>query len=125
VLAVLQQLQGVKALIHITGDGLLNLVRVENARVGFVIDAMPEPPAIFKMVQQYHPVGTAEMFEVYNMGIGFCIVVAQNDADSALSIIAEHNLRAWVIGKVIDDLSKGVYLPQYRLAGHKKHFHQQ
>ncbi|HEY1261670.1 MAG TPA: phosphoribosylformylglycinamidine cyclo-ligase [Stellaceae bacterium] len=124
-LEVLQQAQSVKALIHITGDGLLNLARVESERVGFVIDDLPRPPAIFKMVQQYYPVSTAEMFEVYNMGIGFCMVVDKSDVDLVLSIAEKHDLRSSVIGKVIDDPNKRVYLPQYRLVGHKKHFHQQ
>ena len=122
---VLRQAQSVKALVHITGDGLLNLARVENERVGFVIDDMPDPPAIFKMIQQYQSVSTAEMFEVYNMGVGFCIVVARSDVDLVLSITEKHHLKSRVIGKVIDDRNKGVYLPQYRLEGRKKHFHQQ
>ncbi len=125
VMEVLRQAQSVKALVHITGDGLLNLARVENERVGFVIDDMPDPPAIFKMIQQYQSVSTAEMFEVYNMGVGFCIVVARSDVDLVLSITEKHHLKSRVIGKVIDDRNKGVYLPQYRLEGRKKHFHQQ
>jgi phosphoribosylformylglycinamidine cyclo-ligase len=65
------------------------------------------------------------MFEVYNMGIGFCMVVDKSDVDLVLSIAEKHDLRSSVIGKVIDDPNKRVYLPQYRLVGHKKHFHQQ
>ena len=123
VMEILKRVPNVKALANITSDGLLNLHRVENPRAGFVIDEMPETPEIFKMIQQYGDVSTAEMFEVYNMGVGFCVVVSDTDVSSVLSILERHNRKAWVIGKVIDDPTKGVYLPRQGLTGHKKRFH--
>ena len=63
-------MRGVKALANITGDGLLNLLRVA-APVGFVIDALIEPHPIFPLIQRHAEVDDAEMFEVFNMGIGF------------------------------------------------------
>jgi phosphoribosylformylglycinamidine cyclo-ligase len=125
VMEILRQVSNVKALVNITGDGLLNLNRVENRRAGFVIDEMPETPAIFKMIQQYGNVSTAEMFEVYNMGVGFCIVVDETDVGAVLSILERFNRKAWVIGKVIEDPTKGVYLPRQGLSGHKKRFRQE
>jgi phosphoribosylformylglycinamidine cyclo-ligase len=125
ILEILKQVPNVKALINITGDGLLNLNRVENQRSGFVIDEMPETPAIFKMIQQFGNVSTAEMFEVYNMGVGFCVVADERDVGSILSILEGNNRKAWVIGKVIEDLTKGVYLPRQGLVGHKKRFRQE
>ena len=44
------------------------------------------------------------------------------DAAAALSILRRHNRRAEVIGRVIADQSKGVFLPRERLAGHGKQF---
>ena len=67
----------VGALIHITGDGLLNLPRVD-AEVGFVLDNLPPPPPIFDLIERRGGVSRAEMFEVYNMGIGFCVVAARD-----------------------------------------------
>ena len=63
-------MQGVNALINITSDGLLNLTRVE-AEVGFEIDRLIEPQPIFALIQRFAGVATSEMYEVYNMGIGF------------------------------------------------------
>jgi len=77
------------------------------------------------MIQQYGEVSAAEMFEVYNMGVGFCVAVGDADVGSALSILERHNRQAWVIGKVIDDDTKGVYLPRQGLIGHKKRFRPQ
>ena len=67
----------VKALAHITGDGFLNLSRVPS-HVTFVIDTFPSPPPIFSILQQLGGIADPEMFEVFNMGIGFCVVVPKN-----------------------------------------------
>ena len=74
-LEVLARARGVKALVHITSDGFLNLARVK-APVGFEIDALPPAPPIFDLIKHHGNVPVTEMYEVYNMGIGFCIVVA-------------------------------------------------
>jgi phosphoribosylformylglycinamidine cyclo-ligase len=121
ILEIIDTVPAVKALINITGDGLLNLPRVD-AKVGFEIDNLPPTPPIFRLIQQYGGVRSAEMFEVYNMGIGFCVLVAERDRDAVLSILGRHGRRARVIGRIIDDDSKGVYLPHQRLVGHGKEF---
>ncbi|HUC09367.1 MAG TPA: phosphoribosylformylglycinamidine cyclo-ligase, partial [Stellaceae bacterium] len=74
ILEVLDKIPSVKAMIHITGDGLLNLPRVD-AEIGFVLDDLPPPPPLFGLIEKLGGVSRAEMFEVYNMGIGFCLVV--------------------------------------------------
>ena len=124
ILDVINGIPNVKALINITGDGLLNLPRVD-AVVGFEIDNIPSSPSIFRLIQQCGAVSNAEMFEVYNMGIGFCVLVAEEDRDAALSILRRHGRRAQVIGRVIEDTTKGVYLPRQRLVGHGKKFREQ
>src|SRR5712692_9955898 len=94
VMEILRQVSSVKSLANITSDGLLNLTRVEHKRAGFVIDELPETPGIFKMIQQYGEVSTAEMFEVYNMGVGFCVIVSDTDVGSVLSILEKHDRKA-------------------------------
>jgi phosphoribosylformylglycinamidine cyclo-ligase len=122
VLEILEKVPSVKALIHITGDGLLNLPRVE-AEIGFVIDDLPPPPPLFELIEKLGGVSRAEMFEVYNMGIGFCVVVAKGDADAALAILEHHNRRASVIGHAVIDPTKSVQLPREKLVGTGKKFH--
>lgn len=124
ILDIINGLSSVKAMINITGDGLLNLPRVD-ATVGFEIDNLPPAPPVFRLIQQYGAVGNAEMFEVYNMGVGFCVLVAERDRDATLSILQRHGRRAQVIGRVIKDDSKGVYLPAQKLTGHGKEFREQ
>jgi phosphoribosylformylglycinamidine cyclo-ligase len=123
ILELIERIPSVKALIHITGDGLLNLPRVE-AEIGFVLDNLPPPPPIFELIQQHGAVGRAEMFEVFNMGVGFCAVVAEADVDAALGILARHGREAWVIGQAIADSRKSVHLPQHNLIGRGKRFGQ-
>jgi phosphoribosylformylglycinamidine cyclo-ligase len=121
ILEVLDQIKSVKALIHITGDGLLNLPRVE-AECGFVIDALPPPPPLFELIERLGGIPRAEMFEVYNMGIGFCVALAAADADRALAILARHGRRASVIGHAVADPTRSVQLPQEGLIGTGKKF---
>ena len=122
VLEILEKVPSVKALIHITGDGVLNLPRVE-AEIGFVIDDLPPPPPLFGLIEKLGGVSRAEMFEVYNMGIGFCVIVAKGDADAALAILERHNRHASVIGHAVVDPTKSVQLPREKLVGTGKKFH--
>jgi phosphoribosylformylglycinamidine cyclo-ligase len=120
-LEILGNLQGVNALINITGDGLLNLVRVA-APVGFVLDRLIEPHPIFALIQRHAQVDDSEMYEVFNMGVGFCYVVDPAGADAALAILERHGRVAQVIGHAVADAEKTVRLPAKHLAGRHKRF---
>jgi phosphoribosylformylglycinamidine cyclo-ligase len=69
-------------------------------------------------------VSSVEMFEVYNMGVGFCVLVDASKASLVLSILDQHGRKAWIISEVVEDSTKGVRLPRHNLVGHKKHFRQ-
>ncbi len=125
VMEILKRIPDVKALINITSDGLLNLSRVHKPRVGFCVNELPPVPEIFKLIQQYGNVSDAEMFEVYNMGVGFCVIVDETKVNLVLEILNHHQRKAWVIGKVVEDPNKGVEITQRRLIGHKKRFREQ
>src|SRR5205085_5227125 len=53
----------VKALFHITGDGLFNLTRTARA-VGYRLTSFPQPPAIFEFLRQSGAIPYTEMFRV-------------------------------------------------------------
>jgi len=87
----------VRGLAHITSGGLDNLLRLE-ARVGYEIDdPLPVPP-IFTLIQELADVPDDEMHEVFNMGCGFCVVVAAKDLDPALEKLRRHYPAAKRIG---------------------------
>jgi phosphoribosylformylglycinamidine cyclo-ligase len=104
----------VRALMHITGDGFLNLARVD-APVGFRIEFLPETPAVFEMIARAGNIGRADMFLTYNMGIGFCAVVPEADAGRTLAIGAEAGIPAWRIGTCTDDPERIVDIAPARL----------
>jgi len=90
----------VRGLAHITGGGLLNLLRL-HADVGFEIDAPLPVPPVFGLVQELADVGDAEMHEVFNMGCGFCAVVPPGDEEAALSLLREHYPAAKRVGRAV------------------------
>jgi phosphoribosylformylglycinamidine cyclo-ligase len=120
-LEILERVRGVKALANITSDGLLNLTRVA-ADVGYEIDRLIEPHPVFGLIQHLAGVDDAEMYEVFNMGIGFCYVVDPADADLTLSILKQHGRVAQRIGHAVADRDKIVRIPERNLAGQHKKF---
>ncbi len=113
-----------KALINITSDGLLNLTRVA-AQVGFMIDALIDPHPLFGLIQNLAGVDDAEMYEVFNMGIGFCYVVDPADVDTTLAILKKHGRIAQRIGHAVADPDRIVRIPQRGLIGQHKKFWRQ
>ena len=120
-LEILDNVSGVKALINITSDGLLNLARVA-ANVGYVIDHLIEPQPIFPLIQRHGEIDETEMFEVFNMGVGFCYVVDPRDADLTISILAKHGRTAQRIGYAVSDNEKIVRVLERSIAGRHKKF---
>ena len=111
----------VKALIHITSDGFLNLARVQ-AEVGYVLETLPEPQPIFRLLQETGGVSDEEMFCVYNMGTGFCLVVASAHADRALEALRRSGLDAFRLGHAVPDPDRKVILAPKGLVGEGSRF---
>jgi phosphoribosylformylglycinamidine cyclo-ligase len=96
-----------KGLAHITGGGLIdNLPRVLPKNCDAVIETKSwRVPRIFKILQQNGRVPSAEMYQVFNMGIGMVAIVSERDAKRVMSI-----LRAKRIGRVERGRGKTVLL---------------
>jgi phosphoribosylformylglycinamidine cyclo-ligase len=90
----------VKGLAHITGGGLVdNFPRVLPKTVDALIDtAAWKVPAIFQHIEKGGGVDHAEMYQVFNMGIGMCVVVAEKDVKAVTKVIG---------GKVIGRIERG------------------
>ncbi|MFA6134303.1 MAG: phosphoribosylformylglycinamidine cyclo-ligase [Phycisphaerae bacterium] len=92
----------VKAMSHITGGGLPgNLPRVlpKGLTVRVKRDSWPIPP-IFKLIAAKGPVDDLEMMRVFNMGVGFVMVVAPAFAASIMNTLRRGGERCWVLGKI-------------------------
>jgi phosphoribosylformylglycinamidine cyclo-ligase len=65
----------IHGLAHITGGGYSKLRRIGvQANVGFVLDHMPKPQRIFRLIQTKGRLSDREMYRTFNMGIGFLVV---------------------------------------------------
>jgi len=99
VIELLRSEVDVRGLAHITSGGLENLLRLE-ADVGYEIDDPLPVPEIFTLIEELAGVPDDEMHEVFNMGCGFCVVVAAADEDAALERLRAHYPAVRRIGHV-------------------------
>jgi phosphoribosylformylglycinamidine cyclo-ligase len=111
----------VRALYHITGDGLLNLTRGERP-LGFDLDWLPEPQPVFRLIAECGGVDPPEMYRVFNMGVGFCVVVPDTAVDRVREIAGQYGIDAWPLGKVVEDERKRVWLRPVNLLGEGEEF---
>ncbi len=93
----------IRALAHITGGGFIdNIPRVLPKNCDVIIrkgswDMLP----IFKIIEEKSKVPDAELYQVFNMGIGMIAIVANEAAHDVLSFINKAGHRAWTIGEVV------------------------
>ena len=88
---------------HITGGGIPeNLPRCIpeglEARVNYDSWKMPE---VFSKIMLAGEIPPEEMKKVFNLGIGYCLVVPRNIAEEIQDAISVHDLQSWVIGDII------------------------
>jgi phosphoribosylformylglycinamidine cyclo-ligase len=93
----------VHGIAHITGGGLLeNLSRILPAKTSARIEKQSwTVPPVFSWLQGVGKIEEAEMFQVFNMGVGLVLVVSPFFADSIGQQLAEHRLESWQIGEVV------------------------
>lgn len=101
VLELLRSDLGVRGLAHITSGGLGNLLRL-TAEVGYEIDEPLPLPPVFDLIQRRSGASDEEMHEVFNMGCGFCCIVAAADEAGALDLLRRHYPEAKRIGSAVE-----------------------
>lgn len=93
----------IRALAHITGGGFVdNIPRTLPGRCDVVIrkgswDMLP----VFRIIEERSGVPDAELYQVFNMGIGMTVTVAADAADAVLAAIRRARHPAWFIGEVV------------------------
>ncbi len=92
----------VHAMSHITGGGLVgNISRVLPRRCDAVLNKSSwQVPAVFDFLQKTGPVEETEMFRVFNMGIGFVLVVAEDFAQSITAKLTKYGETVYTIGRI-------------------------
>jgi phosphoribosylformylglycinamidine cyclo-ligase len=101
VLAVLNQYK-INGMSHITGGGFIeNIPRMMPDGLGAVIhEGSWEIPDIFAALKRYGGIPQEEMYNIFNMGIGFVLAVDEGDAEDIVGFLNEQGEAACIIGKV-------------------------
>jgi phosphoribosylformylglycinamidine cyclo-ligase len=105
-----------RGLAHISGGGLLNVARLA-ADVSYVLDDLPPAPEIFGQIAAAGDVPAATMYATFNMGTGFCVVVAPGDVAAALDALRAAGEQPVVAGSATDRPGKYVSVPAAGLVG--------
>jgi phosphoribosylformylglycinamidine cyclo-ligase len=94
----------IKGMAHVTGGGFYeNLPRMLPSGVGGEIDYGSWPiPYIFDFIQEKGGMSRKEMFEVFNMGIGFVLAVSPDHLHSVIQAIEAEGEKAYIIGRVVN-----------------------
>lgn len=88
---------------HITGGGLPeNLPRCLGPEQSIRVNAQQwSIPPIFRWLAEMGAVEPLEMFNTFNMGIGYVLLVPPDQAEATIQWMSEQQLSAWAIGEVI------------------------
>ena len=94
----------IHGIVHITGGGFYgNISRVLQPKQNAQIDCKClSIPKIFSLIQEQGDIADAEMYRVFNMGVGMGWVVPKNCTDSAISICRDLGFSAACIGEITD-----------------------
>jgi phosphoribosylformylglycinamidine cyclo-ligase len=100
-------------LAHITGSGLRNLPRL-NKKVKYMINNPFEPQPVFNFLQKQGNVTDKEMYQTFNMGMGFSIIVSKDDEQETKKILKKNtDLEVRKVGEI--QKGNGVELPKLKL----------
>jgi phosphoribosylformylglycinamidine cyclo-ligase len=104
--AVLKKFKGgreIKGLAHITGGGFIdNVPRVLPKKCDALIKKGSwEVLPIFKLLAEKGDVSEAELYQVFNMGVGMTMIVPADKADAVLRFVRSRKQTAWIIGEIV------------------------
>jgi len=102
----------VRGMAHITGGGFVdNIPRVLPATCNAIIDRSAwKAPTVFTFIERQGRVDHDEMYRVFNMGIGYILIVRAKDASAAMSVLKAQRQSPVIIGAI----EKGKKVVVYR-----------
>ena len=103
ILALLKSGVNVHSMAHVTGGGLPeNLPRCLQDGQAFQIQTQSwQTLPVFDWLAQTGGVERQEMFNTFNMGVGFVVVVAADAVDTTLDTLRQQGVEPWVVGEVV------------------------
>ena len=107
VLALLEKVD-VKGISHITGGGFYeNIPRsIPDGLCAKIDKSAVKILPIFDLIASWGNIPERDMFNPYNMGVGMSVVVPAAQVDTALSILKDNGVDAYVIGEIIENEEK-------------------
>lgn len=107
---IMEKIQ-IQGMAHITGGGFQdNIPRVLPRNAVAVIDRNTwKVPPLFQFIQKKGKIDRDEMYRVFNMGIGYILIIRKKDEGKVMSILGRTDITPVVIGH-IEEGEKGVRL---------------
>ena len=84
---------------HITGHGLLKLMRPRR-ELGYRITRLPKVPEVLEFLVKAAGMSPAEAYSTFNMGCGFAVYCAPDEGEGVVNLASELSLAAHVAGAV-------------------------
>jgi len=90
----------IMGMVHITGGGLTKFLRLGSG-LKYILNNLPDPDPLFNLIKREGKISWKEMYEVFNMGVGFGIIIDDNKlAEDVICISEKYNVEARIIGFV-------------------------
>ncbi|MEM9152875.1 MAG: phosphoribosylformylglycinamidine cyclo-ligase [Cyanobacteria bacterium P01_F01_bin.3] len=113
VLAALKSELDIHGMAHITGGGLPeNLPRAlkKGLSIQLTVDSWPVPP-VFYWLRKAGRVSLPDMFNTFNMGVGFVVIVPPEMSGAACAFFEQAGIAAFDIGEVVTGSGELLGLP--------------
>ena len=111
----------INGMAHITGGGFIdNIPRILPERAKAIINCQNwDCPNIFKIIREYGNVDDLEMFKVFNNGIGYILIVEEEEVDDIISFLNQLNFNSYEIGEIVERKENS---PKIELIGYSNFF---
>ena len=102
ILALLDQVN-VRGISHITGGGFYeNIPRaIPKGLTAKIAKSAVRVLPIFDLIAKTGNIPERDMFNTYNMGVGMCVIVPANEAETALAVLMQNGIDAYTIGEIV------------------------
>tara|TARA_B100000900_G_scaffold213668_1_gene181018 strand:- start:1503 stop:2546 length:1044 start_codon:yes stop_codon:yes gene_type:complete len=94
----------IKGMSHITGGGIPeNLPRcMPSTFIPHIYTNSWEIPFIFRFLQEIGQIPEKDLWNTFNLGVGFCLVIDKKYKDKVLKICETNGFLSWEIGKILN-----------------------
>ena len=98
-------------LVNITGHGWRKLMRTKRD-FSYLITQIPQIPQIFEFIQKKGQLNDKQMYETFNMGAGFAVIINPEDEQKTVDLIIKNGFEAWVGGRIEEGERKVTIKPK-------------